>query len=168
MLLLNKSYVIIGFNFFLLKVYNHELTLFRIRKLGMFENKSYTKIKRSNDRNFGLIFAAFFMIICLYPILQGQDIKLWACTISFIFLFFGIFFPKALILPNKLWFKFGMLLGTIIAPIIMGIIFILVVSPIGIIMRLLGKDILNQKMEKSSKSYWIKRKENISSLKNQF
>ena len=134
----------------------------------MSENKSYIKIKRSSERNFGLIFAIFFMIICLYPILQGQDIRLWACTISFIFLFFGIFLPKALIVPNKLWFKFGMLLGAIVGPIIMGIIFILVVTPTGIIMRLLGKDILNQKMKKSAKSYWINRKENISSLKNQF
>ena len=76
--------------------------------------------------------------------------------------------PKTLIVPNKLWFKLGMLLGAIVSPIIMGVIFFLTVTPIGIIMRLFGKDVLNQRIEKSAKSYWIKRKEPMSSMKNQF
>ena len=134
----------------------------------MFENTSHHKIKSGTERNFGLIFAIVFVIIGLYPVLQGQDIRLWAFITALIFLFFGIFLPKALIVPNILWFKFGILLGAIVAPIIMGIIFILIVTPTGIIMRLLGKDILNQKMKKLVKSYWIKSKENLGSMKNQF
>ena len=134
----------------------------------MFENISHYKIKVGTERGFGLVFAAVFVIIGLYPVLQGQDIRLWAFIIALIFLFFGIFLPKALIVPNKLWFKFGILLGSIVSPIIMGIIFFLVVIPTGIIMRLINKDILNQKMKKSVKSYWIKRTENLTSMKNQF
>ena len=134
----------------------------------MFENISHHKIKSGTERNFGLVFAAVFVIISLYPLWFGKNMHLWACIIAFIFLFFAIFLPKALILPNKLWFKFGSFLGAIVSPIIMGMIFFLTVTPTGMIMRLLGKDILNQKMKKSVQSYWIKRKENLSSMKNQF
>ena len=134
----------------------------------MFENKSHYIIKAGTERGFGLIFSAVFVIIGLYPVLQSQDIRLWAFIIAFIFLFFGIFLPKVLIVPNKLWVKFGILLGAIVSPIIMGIIFFLVVTPTGIIMRLLGKDLLRQKLNKSKKSYWIKNITSLDSMKNQF
>ena len=134
----------------------------------MFENISHYKIKAGTERNFGLVFAAVFAIISLYPLWFGKNIHLWACIIAFIFLFFTIFLPKALILPNKLWFKLGSFLGAIVSPLIMGMIFFLTVAPTGMIMRLLGKDILNQKIKKTTKSYWIKRKENLDSMKNQF
>ena len=136
--------------------------------MSEFENKSYFKIKGSTERNFGLVLATFFMIICLYPVLKGENIRLWALLISIILCCLGLFLPKTLIVPNKLWFKLGMLLGAIVSPIIMGVIFFLTVTPIGIIMRLFGKDVLNQRIEKSAKSYWIKRKEPMSSMKNQF
>ena len=134
----------------------------------MFENKSHIELKKSTERTFGLFFAAIFMIICLYPILQGENIRLWALLISIILCLLGYFSPKVFIIPNKLWIKLGMLLGAIVSPIIMGIIFIFVVTPTGIIMRLIGKDILNQKIKKSTKSYWIKRRESFDSIKNQF
>ena len=134
----------------------------------MFENISHYKIKAGTERNFGLVFAAVFVIISLYPLWFGKNMHLWACIMAFIFLFFAIFLPKALIIPNKLWFKFGILLGTIVSPIIMGIIFFLVVTPTGIIMRLFGKDLLRQKLYKSKKSYWIKNKKSLDSMKNQF
>ena len=135
----------------------------------MFEhNKSYFKIKGGTERSFGLVFAAVFTIIGFYPLWYNENIHLWACIIAFIFLFFGIFFPKILIVPNKLWFKLGLLLGAIVAPIVMGMIFFLTVTPIGIIMRLFGKDVINQKIKKNAKSYWIKRNKSVSSMKNQF
>ena len=134
----------------------------------MFENISHHKIKAGTERNFGLVFAAVFLIISLYPLWFGKNIHLWACIIAFIFFFFAIFLPKALILPNKLWFKLGSFLGAIVSPIIMGMIFFLTVTPTGVIMRLFGKDILNQKMKKTIKSNWIKRKKTVSSMKNQF
>ena len=134
----------------------------------MFENISHHKIIAGTERNFGLVFAAVFVIISLYPLWFGKNIHLWACIIAFIFFILAIFLPKALFVINKLWLKLGLFLGAIVSPIIMGIIFFLAVTPTGMIMRLLGKYILNQKMKKSIKSYWIKRKENLSSMKNQF
>ena len=135
----------------------------------MFEhNRSYFKIIGSTERSFGLVFAAVFAIIGFYPLWYNENIHFWACIIAFIFLFFGIFFPKILIVPNKLWFKLGLLLGAIVAPIVMGMIFFLTVTPIGIIMRLFGKDVINQKIKKNAKSYWIKRNKSVSSMKNQF
>ena len=140
----------------------------RVRKLSMFENISHYKIKAGTELNFGLVFAAVFVIISLYPLWFGKNIHLWACIIAFIFFFFAIFLPKALILANKLWFKLGSFLGAIVSPIIMGVIFFLTVTPTGMIMRLLGKDILNQKIKKTIKSYWIKKIKTVSSMKNQF
>ena len=134
----------------------------------MFENISHYKIKAGTERNFGLVFAAVFLIISLCPLWFGKNMHLWACIIAFIFFVFAIFLPKVLILPNKLWFKLGLFLGAIVSPIIMGLIFFLTVTPTGMIMRLLGKDILNQKIKKSVKSHWIKRTENLTSMKNQF
>ena len=134
----------------------------------MFENISHYKIKAGTERNFGLVFATVFAIISLYPLWFGKNIHLWACIIAFIFFFFTVFLPKILILPNKLWFKFGSFLSAIVSPIIMGMIFFLTVTPTGMIMRLLGKDILNQKINKKIKSYWIKRKKTVSLMKNQF
>ena len=135
----------------------------------MFEhNKSYFKIKGGTERSFGLVFAAVFTIIGFYPLWYNENIRLWAFIIAFIFLFFSIFFPKILIVPNKLWFKLGLLLGAIVAPFVMGMIFFFTVTPIGIIMRLFGKDVINQKIKKNAKSYWIKRNKSVSSMKNQF
>jgi len=134
----------------------------------MFDNRSYIKIKIGSERSFALIFAVVFLIISLYPLRYGEDIRIWALLIVIFLLFVGIFFPKFLVVPNKLWFKLGLILGAIVAPIIMAIVFFITVMPIGIILRLLNKDILHQKIKKSTESYWIKRKETKSSMKNQF
>jgi len=117
----------------------------------MFENISYHKIKSGTERNFGLVFFTVFAIIGLYPLWLGKNMHLWAFIIALIFLFLAIFLPKILILPNNLWFKLGLLLGAIVSPIIMGMIFFLTVIPTGIIMRLLGRDLLRQKLNKSKK-----------------
>ena len=134
----------------------------------MSDNKSYIEIKKSSERSFGIVFATFFVIISFYPILQEENIKLWALLISIILFILSFVFPKIFIIPNKLWFKLGMLLGAIIAPIIMALLYFFIATPTGIIMRLLNKDLLNQKINKSKKSYWIKRKEPINSMKNQY
>ena len=124
-------------------------------------------IKISSNRNFGIVFFLVFLLISLYPLINGGDLRLWSFVISFIFLILGILNSKILTPLNKLWFKFGIFLGKIVSPIIMGIIFFLVVTPIGIIMRVLGKDVLNLKYN-SNKSYWIKKTGPKSKMKNQF
>ena len=134
----------------------------------MFENKSYINIKEGTERSFGLIFAVFFAIIGLYPLWFGNNIHLWSCIIAFIFLFLGLFLPKVLTVPNQLWFKLSKLLGIIVTPIIIILLYFLTVTPIGIIMRLLGKDLLRKKFDKSVNSYWIKRNKSSNSMNNQF
>ena len=124
-------------------------------------------IKISSNRSFGIVFFIVFFLIALYPLLNGQEIRLWALIISAVFLILGLLKSKLLTPLNKLWFRFGIFLGKIISPIIMGFIFFLVVTPIGLIMRLLGKDVLNLKYNKE-RSYWIEKDGPKSKMKNQF
>ena len=124
-------------------------------------------IKVSSNRSFGIVFFVVFLLIALYPLTYNGEIRIWSSIISLIFLFLGLLNSKILAPLNNLWFKFGLLLGKIISPFIMGIIFFLVVTPIGYIMRLLGKDVLNLKYNKS-RSYWIEKNGPKSKMKNQF
>ena len=124
-------------------------------------------VKVSSNRSFGIVFFIVFFIIAFYPLIHNGEIRIWSIIISLIFLILGLLKSKILAPLNKLWFKFGIFLGKIISPIIMGIIFFLVVTPIGLLMRLLGKDLINLKYN-SNKSYWIEKKGQKSKMKNQF
>ena len=124
-------------------------------------------IKISSNRSFGIVFFIVFLLIALYPLTHNEEIRVWSSIISLIFLVLGLLNSKILSPLNKLWFKFGILLGKIISPLIMGIIFFLVVTPIGLILRLFGKDVLNLKYNKSQ-SYWIEKNGPKSKMKNQF
>ena len=124
-------------------------------------------IKIGSNRSFGIVFFVVFLIIATYPLINGDELRLWSLIISIVFLFLGLVNSKILNPLNKLWFKFGIFLGKVISPLIMGIIFFLVVTPIGILMRLLNKDLLNLKFNNSS-TYWIEKTEPKSKMKNQF
>ena len=124
-------------------------------------------IKLPSNRNFGIVFFIVFLIIALWPILKQNEIRIWSLIISFIFFVLGLINSKLLTPLNKIWFKFGILLGNIIAPIVMGIVFFLVVTPTGLIMRFFRKDILKLK-KNSSDSYWINKDNTNSSMRNQF
>ena len=124
-------------------------------------------VKISSNRSFGIVFFVVFSLIALYPLSYGGEIRIWSLIISLIFIILGLLNSKILAPLNKIWFKFGILLGKIVSPLIMGIIFFLVVTPIGLIMRLLGKDVLNLKYNKN-KSYWIEKNGPKSKMKNQF
>ena len=134
----------------------------------MFDSKSYIKIKTSSERNFAIVFAVFFAIVGIYPSWFGHQIHIWALIISPIILIMGLYAPHLLILPNKLWNKLGFFLGAIVSPIIMALLYYLTFTPTGIIMRSLGKDLLNQKIDKSADSYWIKRSTPPTTMKYQF
>ena len=124
-------------------------------------------IKISSNRNFGIVFFIIFLLIGIWPILNQNEIRIWPLIISIIFLILGILNSKLLTPLNKIWFKFGLLLGNIISPIVMGLVFFLVVLPTGIIMKLLGKDLLNLKKSKQ-KTYWIQKNNQNSKMKNKF
>ena len=134
----------------------------------MSESTSHISTEQSSPKSFGVVFSIVFLIIALYPLANSEDVRLWAVIISAIFLLLAFVVPQVLASPNKLWFKFGMLLGSIIAPVVMALVYFVTVLPTGLIMRFLGKDLLKQKLDKNAKSYWIKRSEPIGSMKNQF
>ncbi len=124
-------------------------------------------VKISSNRSFGIVFFIVFLIIALYPLTYNGEIRVWLAITALIFLLLGLLNSKILSPLNKLWFKFGIFLGKIISPLIMGIIFFIVVTPIGLIMRLFGKDVLNLKYNKNH-SYWIEKNGPKSKMKNQF
>ena len=126
-----------------------------------------SKIKIGSNRSFGIVFFVVFLIISIWPLLDEKELRYWSLIVSFIFLILGILKSNILTPLNKVWFKFGILLGNIISPIIMAFVFFLVVTPISLIMKIFGKDILNLKKNKNS-SYWIKKDKQSGSMKKQF
>ena len=124
-------------------------------------------IKVSSNRSFGIVFFIVILLIATYPLLKGNDLRIWSLLISFGFLILGLINSKILSPLNKLWFKFGLILGKIISPLIMGIIFFVVVTPIGIVMRVLKKDMLNLKYNQKE-TYWIEKTGPKSKMKNLF
>ena len=125
-------------------------------------------IKVGSNRSFGIVFFVVFFLVALYPlIIYGGEIRIWSAIISLTFLVLGLLNSKILTPLNKLWFKFGIFLGKIVSPIVMGVIFFLVVTPIAILMRMLNKDVLNLKYNNKS-TYWIEKSGPKSKMKNQF
>ena len=124
-------------------------------------------LKISSNRSFGIVFFLIFLLIAIYPLTYNNEIRIWSLIISLSFLILGIMNSKILLPLNKIWFKFGILLGLIFSPVIMGFIFFLVVTPIGILMRVLRKDLLNLKLS-NLETYWIEKKDQKSEMKNQF
>ena len=127
----------------------------------------YNDIKIGSNRSFGIVFFIVFLIISIYPMLNNENIRIWSLIISFIFLVLGIFNSKLLNPINKIWFKLGLVLGKIVSPIVMGIIFFFVVTPIALLMKILQKDLLNLKFNKNN-TYWIEKSGPKSKMKNQF
>ena len=124
-------------------------------------------IKLPPNRNFGFVFCIVFLLIALWPLLNDNEVRIWSLIISAVFLILGLFNSNLLLPFNKLWFKFGILLGNIVAPIVMGIVYFFVVTPTGLIMRMLRKDLLNLK-KNNKNTYWIDKDNSNSNLKNQF
>lgn len=125
------------------------------------------KIKTSSNKSFGIVFFIVFLIIALYPLIKDGDLRLWSLIVSLIFLILGLINSTILTPLNRLWFKFGIFLGKIVSPIILGTIFFLIVTPTGLLLRLFGKDVINLKYNKNN-SYWIKKTGPKSNMRDQF
>jgi hypothetical protein len=125
------------------------------------------KRKISSNKSFGLVFFIFFFLVSIYPLFNHGELRYWALFISGIFLILGLLNSKILTPLNKTWFKFGILLGSIVSPIVMGIVFFAIVTPTSLIMRVLRKNLLNLKKD-NKKTYWIERSKTESKMKNQF
>ena len=132
----------------------------------MENNKPMSKfnIQITTGQSFGIAISIVFLIVALYPLSNSETLHVWAFIVSSGLLILSFIAPQAM----ELWLKFAMLLGSIITPIGISVIYFIILVPMGIIMRLLGKDLLKQKLDKNAKSYWIERSEPICSMKNQF
>ena len=126
-----------------------------------------SQISKSSNKSFGIVFFIVFLIIAFYPLFYEGSLRIWSLIISIIFLILGLTNSKVLTPLNNIWISFGIILGKVISPLIMGIIFFFVVTPIGVFMRIIGKDLLNLKFTKQ-KSYWIENNQPKSKMKNQF
>ena len=128
--------------------------------------KNFVNIKPKDNITFGILFFIFFLIIGLYPLKSGGVIRIWSIILSLIFFIITIIRPNLFTYLNRLWIKFGMLLGKIISPIVMALVFFFVVTPIGILVRVLKKDVMG--LKRGAPSYWINREDKIQSMKKQF
>ncbi|QIE47219.1 hypothetical protein G5B38_17740 [Pseudohalocynthiibacter aestuariivivens] len=131
-------------------------------------DSSNIDVKMGSERGFAYVFAAVFTIIALFPLWHGNDIRLWALAVAAVILAIGLIRPQWLIVPNKIWFKFGMLLGAIVAPIVMALVFLVVITPFGLVRQRLGRNPLAPTPDPQAKSYWIPRDTPLQSFKRQF
>jgi len=127
-----------------------------------------SNIKISSNRNFGLVFFFIFLVVSIWPLTHNESPRIWSAIISLAFLILVLTRSKLLTPLNRLWAKFGIILGSIIAPIVMGVVFFLVITPIGLFMKIIGKDLLSIKYDKKKETYWVKRDKPTSTMKQQF
>ncbi len=128
--------------------------------------KQEIKINKKNNITFGILFFSFFLIIGLYPLKSVGVIRIWSVILSLIFLIITIIRPNLLTFLNRLWIQFGIFLGKVISPIVMGFVFFFVVTPIGVLVRILKKDVMG--LKRGASSYWINREDKLQSMKKQF
>ncbi|WP_425045814.1 SxtJ family membrane protein [Primorskyibacter sp. S87] len=131
-------------------------------------DKATIDVKMGSERSFGFVFAAVFAIIAIYPVLHGNPLRVWALGISAVFLAITFLRPQVFATPNRLWFKFGLLLGAIVSPIVMAGVFFLVVTPIGLVMSLFRKDPLGTHPDPEAQSYWVQRETPLQPFQRQF
>lgn len=124
--------------------------------------------KQSSVRSFGILFFIVFLIVGLWPIINDGEIRFWSILLSFTFLILGIINSKILIPLNKYWIKLGEILGKIIAPLVMLVIYFAIVTPIALLLKIFRKDILNLKLDDKTDTYWIQKKQDLGPMKNQF
>ena len=128
--------------------------------------KNLINIKRKDNITFGILFFILFLIIGLYPLKSEGLIRIWSVVLSLVFLIITIIRPNLFTFMNKLWIQFGILLGKIISPVVMGLVFFFVVTPIGILVRIFKKDVMG--LKRGANTYWINREDKLQSMKKQF
>ena len=121
-----------------------------------------------SEKSFGVVFSLFFLLLGVYPFISGGDFRLWSLSVSCGLIITAFFWPKLLSVPSKLWLKLGEALGVVVSPVVMSLVYFLVITPIGLFMRICGVDILKKKLDGNSNSYWERRNTPVGSMKNQF
>jgi hypothetical protein len=130
--------------------------------------ENFLEVKSGSEKSFGIVFAVVFLLAGLYPLSDGEGVRLWAVCMALVFVALAYLAPKTLSVPNKLWFKLGMVMGAVITPVVMTLVYFTTVVPIGLTMKLLRKDLLRQKLNRNAESYWIRRSQPVGSMRDQF
>lgn len=131
----------------------------------------HNEVKAGSNRSFGMVFTIFFAVIALWPLLNSNEIRIWAGITSFVFLVVSLFIPVILAPLNKIWFRFGLLLHHIVNPIIMAVMFFLIFTPVALMLKVMRKDLLRLRLDKKANTYWIDRDPpgpDPESMRNQF
>ena len=123
--------------------------------------------KIGSNKSFGIVFFIFFLLVSLWPLLNDNPIRIWSLAVAIFFLILGLLNSKFLTPLNRSWLKLGELLGRVVSPLVLGLVYFVILTPIGLFMRLIQKDLLRTKFSKTN-SYWIKRDKNIGTMKRQF
>lgn len=134
----------------------------------MSEFDSHISVEEGSEKGFGIVFAIIFLLIGLYPLLEGNEVRMWSVMMATVLSALAYVAPKVLSVPNKLWFRMATAMGTVLAPLVMAFIYIISVVPIGLIMRLAGKDLLRKKLDRNATTYWVVRTEPLRSMRDQF
>ena len=134
----------------------------------MSEHFEHSKVKIGSDRSFGIVFAVVFAVIAFWPLVDSAQIRLWALVLGATLAAIAWLAPHVLKPLNRLWFKIGLGLGRVVSPVVMLLLFATTITPIALIMRVMGKDLLKQKLDPSTSSYWISRETPATPMKNQF
>jgi len=113
------------------------------------------EIKTSSDRSFGFVFTAVFLIIGLEPLRRSEVIKVIPLVLAAVFLAVSLIYPRVLAPLNRLWTRFGLLIAKITNPIVLGLVYFVVLTPLAVISRLFGRDPLEIKLDRTAKSYWV-------------
>jgi hypothetical protein len=132
------------------------------------ESAQHHEIKMGSERGFGLVFCCVFLIVAAWPMIDGGPPRIWAGAIAAGFAVVAFVRPQILAPLNRLWFRFGLLLGRIVAPIVVSLVYVLTVIPTGLVMRALGKDLMMKKLDPAATSYWISRTAQPGTMRNQF
>ncbi|MFZ5675465.1 MAG: SxtJ family membrane protein [Pseudomonadota bacterium] len=128
-------------------------------------------VRVGSNRSFGITFAVVFAIIGLFPLLHGGDIRLWALACAAIFALLAFIWPPVLAPLNRIWFRFGMLLHKIVNPLVLGLMFFLIITPLALLIRLFGGKLMALDFDRSQSSYWVRRSPpgpEADSIRNQF
>ncbi len=135
----------------------------------MINTEEHDAVTMGSERNFGLVFAVVFSVVAVWPLLAGRELRLWALAIALVFLLTALLIPRTLAPLNRLWFRFGLLLGRIVGPVVMALIFFAAVVPTALVVKLARKDLLRLKRNRDVATYWIKRDDSVAgSMRDQF
>jgi len=132
-------------------------------------SQGHTEVEGSTDRGFGAVFTAVFVIVGLWPLLDGRAPRLWGLGVAAAILLVTLLRPSLLAPFNRVWFRLGLLLHKMVSPIVMGFLFFVTVTPTALVFRVLGKDPLKRRFQPSADTYWLPRDNSrLGTMKNQF